>query len=88
MLQCAEEAGVDYTPIEECAKGKEGSLLVKQHGDRTHALSPKVTFIPTVQLNRSSQVPLVYILKDLFKEICKIFGNNMPDECAQINEFH
>lgn len=79
--KCADEVGVDYRPIRECANGLEGSELLKTYGVRTHAVSPKITFIPTIQLNYSSRVPLVNILKDLFKEVCNLFDENPPKQC-------
>ncbi|GLV45044.1 uncharacterized protein CBL_14383 [Carabus blaptoides fortunei] len=56
--KCANELGLDYSPIRECANGLEGSRLLKEYGDRTHAIRPKITFIPTIQINESSDMPL------------------------------
>lgn len=59
----------------------EGSLLLKKYGERTHALNPPVTFIPTIELNGSQKVPLTLILKNLFKEVCNLLAIK-PPECS------
>lgn len=69
--RCAREYDIDFAPIIKCAKSKEGSLLLKDYGIRTHDLDPPVHFIPTVELNGSQEiVSLALILKSLSKAVC------------------
>lgn len=61
-------------PILNCAKGKKGSQLLKKHGEKTNALNPPVSFIPTIEINGSQDlVPLSKILKDLKQSVCNLF---------------
>ncbi|KAL1130334.1 hypothetical protein AAG570_013272 [Ranatra chinensis] len=68
--KCCESHDVDWLPIQACALGIEGDALLKQHGDKTNSLVPRVTFIPTVLINgnRGNQAA---ILKNLWKELCR-----------------
>ena len=47
-FQCADQLNVDYTPIATCSERVEGDVLLVGYGDRTHALTPKITFVPTI----------------------------------------
>jgi len=78
--RCAQELGLIYDPISECANGEKGSLLLKGHGIRTHAVNPSISFIPTIELDGLQKVPLVRILKNLQKELCSLF-NSKPKQC-------
>jgi hypothetical protein len=51
-FQCAEEHGVRWKLVAECAAGVEGDELLKHHGDVTNALHPRVSFIPTILLDQ------------------------------------
>ncbi|XP_039278023.1 GILT-like protein 1 [Nilaparvata lugens] len=80
-MQCCRDHGVDWKPIQECAAGSEGDLLLKEHGESTDILRPPVSFIPTILLNKS-QRDQRSILKNLWKELCKLFPQeSIPDEC-------
>ncbi|CAH1394343.1 unnamed protein product [Nezara viridula] len=70
--KCSREYDLDWDTISQCAKGKEGDELLKLNGDKTNALSPEVSFIPTILINneRDNQAA---ILKDLWKQICSRF---------------
>lgn len=70
--ECASKHNVQWDAIFACANSVEGDILMKQHGDKTAALTPKVSFIPTVLINnnRDDQAAL---LKNLWKEICRHF---------------
>lgn len=79
--KCAVAAGVDYAPIGDCVSVR-GALLLRAHGERTHALRPPVKFIPTIELNGSQTVVAqAAILKDLRKAVCQVFEVK-PDECS------
>ena len=75
FCQCASEAGTDWNTIQQCASSKEGSELLKLHGEDTHSLSPSVTFIPTIVLNDNQGIQK-NILKDLKKEVCNLYFAN------------
>ncbi|KAF5294735.1 hypothetical protein FQA39_LY00219 [Lamprigera yunnana] len=75
--KCAKNLGIVYDPILDCAKSDQSSLLLKEYGIRTQEVQPKITFIPTIQLNNKQTVPLVRILKNFKKELCKILGFNV-----------
>lgn len=80
-MQCGREQDVDFAPIRKCAIEQQGSLLLKKHGDRTHALSPKVKFIPTIELNDSQSFETqAVILKNLWGTVCSIF-HDKPSKC-------
>jgi hypothetical protein len=71
--KCAEIVGIDWAPIQACSEGgKEGDRLLAEFGDKTHALRPKVSFIPTVQVN-GSQDGQKDMQKNLLKELCRKF---------------
>ncbi|XP_067001174.2 GILT-like protein 1 [Anabrus simplex] len=78
---CAHTFNVPWKPIQECSAGKEGAELLKHYGDVTHGLSPSVSFIPTVLLNRS-QDNQAAILKNLLREVCRKFEDPKPAECS------
>nr|CAG4652081.1 EOG090X0BCY [Triops cancriformis] len=48
---CAAQAGLDFTPINQCQNSLEGQQLLHDHGVETLGLSPKVTFIPWIIFN-------------------------------------
>ncbi|XP_054278013.1 GILT-like protein 1 [Macrosteles quadrilineatus] len=75
---CAKKLGVDWAGISTCAKTTEGSNLLKIHGDSTHALSPPISFVPTILLNHNRDGQPA-ILKNLWKEICKYFDKDVPE---------
>ncbi|CAH0561849.1 unnamed protein product [Brassicogethes aeneus] len=80
--RCGNELNIPFEPIKNCAKSKEGSLLLKSNGVRTHSLSPAVKFIPTIELNESQNiVPQSHILKDLIKAVCQLLKDK-PNKCS------
>ena len=72
VFQCADELGIDWEPVRSCAQSTEGERLLAQMGDLTHALRPKVSFIPTIQVN-GDQGAQKNILKNLLLELCRKF---------------
>ena len=86
--KCADEqVDVDWTKIEECSNSQEGDELHAKAGEKTHALVPKVDFIPTVILE-GSESGQEKILKNLLLEVCKTYqgntGNKGPQKCVDI----
>ena len=71
-MQCAEIAEVEWDPIEKCSNSREGAELLKANGEETSSLDPRVSFIPTIVINHSQGVQKD-ILKNLMKEVCKVY---------------
>lgn len=84
LKRCTFEYSIDSEKIEKCSTSLHGSELLKMHGELTHALRPKMTFVPTVTLD-GSQGRQASILKDLLTEICKIESGRdpVPDVCKK-----
>lgn len=59
MHECAEKVDVDVAPIVECFKGKQGKDLLAKFGEMTNNLNPKVTFIPTISLDKVRKTDLL-----------------------------
>uniref|UniRef100_A0A069DQ87 Putative gamma interferon inducible lysosomal thiol reductase gilt n=1 Tax=Panstrongylus megistus TaxID=65343 RepID=A0A069DQ87_9HEMI len=80
--KCCEEYNIDWNKVERCALGAEGDELLKQYGDATDALVPKVSFIPTILLNKDRHDQAA-ILKDLQSEVCNLLKkeSKAPKEC-------
>lgn len=82
--RCGRKLNIDFAPISKCAIEQKGSILLKKFGERTHALNPKVRFIPTIQLNDSQSFESqAAILKDLLKAVCKVYRDK-PDRCNSV----
>jgi len=72
--KCAGEGGIDFQEILSCATGSEGQELHYQAGVKTEALTPKVSFIPTIEID-DSQNSQKAILKNLLKEVCAVYAS-------------
>ncbi|KAJ9586870.1 hypothetical protein L9F63_019552 [Diploptera punctata] len=68
--QCAQEHNVRWEQIAECAVSAEGDNLLKLHGDKTNSLHPRISFVPTILLDKKFESQPA-VLKNLFKEVCK-----------------
>lgn len=79
---CASQLDIEWSPIEACARGKEGQKMLAVVGDDTHSLRPRVTFIPTIVLN-GSQDNQKMILKNLLKEVCRKYQGVKPKDCIE-----
>ncbi|KAF4527255.1 hypothetical protein B566_EDAN006974, partial [Ephemera danica] len=49
--RCATSLQLDYNPIQTCEQSNRGKQLLATYGDRTHALRPRLSFVPTVTFN-------------------------------------
>lgn len=78
--KCASELHVDYSPINNCSVSNVGSVLLKGYGERTKALEPGVTYIPTVELNGKHTKRQEEVLQNFFSEVCKSLAIK-PAEC-------
>ncbi|KAL1492845.1 hypothetical protein ABEB36_011027 [Hypothenemus hampei] len=82
--ECGKELNIDFAPIRKCAVEQQGSLLLKKYGERTHALIPKLRFVPTIELNGSQDFETqAAILKNLFKAVCEVF-HTKPSKCVDV----
>jgi len=72
--KCAESNDIDFNQIETCASGSEGQELHYNAGVKTNALDPKVSFIPTIEIDES-QGSQKAILKNLLKEVCAVYSS-------------
>jgi len=83
--KCAEEIGVDWSSVNACASSREGQELHAEAGEKTQALDPKVSFIPTIELD-SSQRSQKAMLKNFLLEVCNAYkektGEKGPPGCV------
>ncbi|XP_060828036.1 GILT-like protein 1 [Bombus pascuorum] len=79
MEICAKKMNIDYNPIFKCFIGDKGKELLAKYGELTNALTPQISFIPTVVLNENSENQ-ARILKNLLHEVCLQF-KIMPEGC-------
>jgi len=79
--KCAAEildgGDVDWPAIKRCASGPQGEHLLKEYGEQTHALRPKVSFIPTIAVD-SSLDGQKSLLKNFLLEVCRKFQVRNP----------
>uniref|UniRef100_A0A1L8E320 Putative gamma-interferon inducible lysosomal thiol reductase n=2 Tax=Nyssomyia neivai TaxID=330878 RepID=A0A1L8E320_9DIPT len=83
--RCAKENNIDVAEkIQKCYSGPHGAELLKLHGEKTNTLRPRMEFVPTVTLD-GGQYKQALILKNLFKEVCKVIAGRgpAPDVCAK-----
>lgn len=80
--ECADQMNVNYDNIVNCIESQHASLLMKAHGEKTHSLYPRISFVPTVEVN-GKQLSRQQIMKNFLKELCEFFENR-PDECPPI----
>ncbi|XP_014479498.1 PREDICTED: GILT-like protein C02D5.2 [Dinoponera quadriceps] len=81
MNTCAVKlnTSVEAESIRRCSGTGKGKELLAKYGQMTNSLVPRVSFIPTITLDGSSDNQ-VRILKNLLKEVCLHF-KVMPKEC-------
>lgn len=75
--QCLESVGsglLQWERLRHCAEpgAAQGQHLLAEAGKRTHALVPKVSFIPTIEIE-GSQRDQKKILKNFLGEVCKVY---------------
>ncbi|KAL6449299.1 hypothetical protein ACFW04_000727 [Cataglyphis niger] len=52
MNKCAERISVNLESIKECSKNERGKELLANYGKMTNSLIPRVSFIPTITLDK------------------------------------
>lgn len=63
MESCARKMNIDYKDIFKCFVEAKGKELLARYGELTKALTPKVSFIPTVTLDGVSSSFLLFKTK-------------------------
>jgi len=77
---CAGYWDIGFTPIETCANGLEGQQLLAVFGDETHSLVPRVSFIPTIEIDKSQDGQKA-MLKNFLSQVCSKYKGERPREC-------
>jgi len=82
-LRCMNEHGMDQASmkaVSECANSYEGQELLKNLGDETNSLDPKLTFVPWVTFNGEFQQEWQDgAIDDLEELLCKNFLQDKPE---------
>lgn len=81
--KCAGKLDVNWSKIQECTDGKEGGELLAMHGDDTHSMRPKLSFVPTILLDGSHEQQKD-ILKNFRLELCRKYKGVHPPNCLEI----
>eukprot|EP00096_Caligus_rogercresseyi_P001701 TRINITY_DN1283_c0_g1_i2.p1 TRINITY_DN1283_c0_g1~~TRINITY_DN1283_c0_g1_i2.p1 ORF type:complete len:226 (-),score=42.14 TRINITY_DN1283_c0_g1_i2:35-712(-) len=77
---CARENNVNWAPIQKCSQNIEGQRLLAEAGEKTNALNPSLTFVPTVELN-GSQNNQNALFTNLMEEVCKAYTGTPNPAC-------
>ncbi|XP_040573344.1 GILT-like protein 1 isoform X3 [Lepeophtheirus salmonis] len=78
---CSESLSLPWTKIQKCVSTLEGEILLAQYGEITHALTPKLTSVPTVELN-GSQDNQDALINDLKGSVCSAYTGVKPSACT------
>ncbi|XP_072380238.1 GILT-like protein 1 [Diabrotica undecimpunctata] len=81
LKQCAADNQIKWEDIENCIKTGKGDELLAKYGDRTNAVTPKITFIPTIVFNDVYRDPLQTLALTNFLEVSELLLEE-PD-CAK-----
>ncbi|KAG0720505.1 Gamma-interferon-inducible lysosomal thiol reductase [Chionoecetes opilio] len=79
-LKCVERFGEAWDSVERCVESEKGGSIMKHMGDMTHSLRPKVSFIPTVEIDGSLSEQS-HIQQDLHKVLCRRYRGPTPPSC-------
>jgi len=69
LPECAEKLEINSTSIEACIAGEEGNELLASHGRQTHALRPKLYFVPWIRYNKAFTEDNLENSQDNFKSV-------------------
>jgi len=91
LSACAKSVGggIDEAKIKTCAEGLEGSELLAKNGEETHALKPKVYFVPWVTYNGKFDDQKLQTSQTDFKSVvCSELGDSgvSVQECEPTKE--
>jgi len=85
--ECAKTLSIDYSPIEACATGPEGTILQHEMAAKTKALNPVVATVPWVTLNGVHTDAIQHgLTADMASYICQTLsygaGGSKPEACT------
>ncbi|XP_063849997.1 gamma-interferon-inducible lysosomal thiol reductase-like isoform X2 [Scylla paramamosain] len=78
--KCVEKFGEEWSKVAQCVESDKGASILKHMGDMTHSLRPKVSFIPTVEIDGSLSEQS-QILQDIHKVLCRRYKGPKPPSC-------
>ncbi|KAI1290096.1 Gamma-interferon-inducible lysosomal thiol reductase [Halotydeus destructor] len=86
--KCAEERNLTWSDLSSCASGNEGQRAHLEMGKKTESLSPKMYFVPWINVNDvHSNANQDGALDDLLKVVCEAYeGENFPSKCEQFRK--
>jgi len=87
-VECGEKCSmihdVAWEPILDCVNSEEGSNLLAMHGDDTHSLRPKMTFVPHIVMNGRYIKPEDALTGSFKHYVCSAFRGSRPEQCLDI----
>lgn len=80
---CANQVGLDWQKIYDCANSDLGSQLLHDNGVKTQALDPSVTWVPWIIINDVFTAENEVLAETNFlKLICDTYTGTLPPECT------
>ncbi|XP_066985793.1 uncharacterized protein [Macrobrachium rosenbergii] len=80
--KCSEKIGIDWKPLEDCAKSDLGAELLYQNGVKTASLKPRVHFIPTIVIDGHYDNYQLRVSLLAFKsQICNMYEGPPHQSC-------
>ncbi|CAL4108468.1 unnamed protein product [Meganyctiphanes norvegica] len=80
---CADQLGVDFTPIDQCATSIEGQTLLHELGEKQAQLAPDLNYVPWIIINdvwtQEQQDAAEF---GLLEVVCEAYTGNLPEACA------
>ncbi|XP_044735152.1 GILT-like protein 1 [Chrysoperla carnea] len=82
--KCGKESDLYWATIDTCSKTEEGANYLAQYGDRTHAVRPNISFVPTIIFNSVYNQELQNkALKNFEEVLCSQLSEPKPAECGK-----
>ncbi|XP_046400077.1 GILT-like protein 1 [Ischnura elegans] len=82
-LECATDHNIEFPPIDTCVNGAEGNITLAKMGDKTDALNPRLTSVPTVVFDMMYKVDEQKMATSNFMSaLCSHIMGTKPTECA------
>ncbi|XP_071450061.1 GILT-like protein 1 [Hetaerina americana] len=82
-LECATEINASFDPIQMCINGVEGNTTLAKMGEKTKALMPPLTSVPTVVFDMKYKMEeQKMITSDFMMALCSRITTNKPTECS------
>lgn len=81
--ECASQAGLSASQLQECAEGAHGEALERRAGEETDGLVPEHNFVPWMLVNGAA-LGSDYDNLDRFVCVGSGSGGNMPAACSEL----